>query len=83
MWRFLVLFLLCLLAAIGPVWLLWGVLVLYVLLWSGFEVIFITLLIDGYYGYGVSPYPYFTIAAVVLLVLVKLLRPYLSIYNQE
>ncbi len=70
-------------AAAGPVWLLWTSIAVYVLIGGGFEVLAITLLVDGYYGYHMVSYPYYTLITLLLLLLVHMLQPYLSVYNQE
>lgn len=56
--------------------------VAYVLRYSGFELIVLAALYDGYYG-AFTTVPYVTIAAAVLVLAADWLRPRLVLYTPE
>lgn len=66
----------------GPVWLFVPLFVLYILLYTGIEVLFIAVCIDAYFGYG-SAVPFlYTGCTAVLLLVIDILRPQLWMYNK-
>ena len=79
--RILLFCILAILGATGPLPLFALCFLLYTLVYTGFEVIFIAVCIDAYFGYG-SGY-YYTLSAGVLVLLVQMLRPKLFVYANE
>lgn len=53
----------------------------YALLWEGYELLFVAICLDAFFGAGV-PYPYFTIGTTILLVVSVWIRPRLVFYKQ-
>lgn len=54
----------------------------YVLIWTGYELVFGALLIDAYFGATILV-PHYTITAVALLCIAEWLKPRLLLYNTE
>lgn len=78
-------FLFCILIILGfsgPVWLFIPMVLVYIFIYTSAEVVCLAACIDAYYGYGSSlPYLYTLSTAAVLLVM-QILRPHISVYNQ-
>lgn len=69
-------------AATGPLWVFLPIVILYTFYYDGIEIILIAVLVDAYFGYGHTSVPWYTVAALGLLILVRFLRPYVSMYNR-
>ncbi len=55
----------------------------YALLYSAYELIFLALAIDVFYGSGYPmQIPYYTIVALVGVFFIEWVKPYISVYNQ-
>ncbi len=68
-------------ALAGPVFVFIPALVLYVLTYTGSEVLILTVAVDAYFGYGTThPYVY-TLCTGIGLILVHIVRPRLWVYN--
>lgn len=80
--RIILLCILTLTACMGPAWLFVVGAVGYAFAWNGLELLLLTVIIDGYFG-GMSELPLYTLGIAGCLLLARLLRPYLSIYNQQ
>ncbi len=73
---------LCIIGFLGPIQVfLFGVL-LYVFIWSSYELLIITLCIDVLFGTTSTSFVY-TISTGILLIASELLRPYLSWYTSQ
>ncbi len=68
-------------AATGPVWLLVASGLLYLAAYMGAELLLVAFLIDGYFGYAANTLPWYTLTTLVLLILARFLRPYISVYT--
>ncbi len=66
-------------AAAGPLWALLIVGVPYMLRYAGVELLLIALLVDSYFGFERTEWPLYTVATLVCIVLVRLLRPYITV----
>ncbi len=69
-------------AAAGPLWFLCLVGVPYLLYYAGIELLFVALLVDGYFGFERTDWPLYTLVVLVLIIVVQFLRPYISVYNR-
>lgn len=52
----------------------------YALVWEGYELFFLAVCLDAFFGAGMS-YPYFTFGTTLLLVMSVLVRPRLMFYT--
>jgi len=71
------------LAAVGPWFIFLPLLVLYVFLYIGTEVLIIAMLVDSYFLYNTGTWPWYTIATTILLIFAHWLRPHISLYNNK
>lgn len=69
-------------ALTGPLWLFLPLLVAYIVIYTGVEVLFVALLVDAYFGYGTTYVGLYTLATGVGLIAVHILRPRLFVYNR-
>lgn len=70
------------LALAGPVFLFIPALVIYILVYTGLEVLFLAACVDAYFGYGTT-HPYFYTACTGLgLLVTHIVRPRLWVYNK-
>lgn len=63
-------------------WLLLPFVLLHAFAWFAVELVVIAALIDAYFGI-LHPVPYYTLAAVVIVVLAEWLKPQLSMYADK
>ena len=54
----------------------------YALIWEGYELLFLAICLDAFFGAGAA-LPYYTIGTTSLLVLAVWLKPRLLLYSQE
>lgn len=76
------LFAILVLAIHFPWWILLPAVIVYLITFSGYEIVILAVLLDGYYGNAVSV-PYYTLCASVLWLLVEYLAPYLQVKKGE
>lgn len=69
-------------AATGPLWLFAPAALLYLVIYLGAELVLIAFLVDGYFGYAANALPWYTLTTLGLLVLLRFLRPYISVYTR-
>lgn len=69
-------------AATGPVWLFVPAALAYLFLYLGAELLLVAFLIDGYFGYAANALPWYTLTTLSSLLLLHLLRPYISVYTR-
>lgn len=84
-WRLVLFTIVLFCGATGTLALFAGVAIVYAFAYAGLELIIAAWLVDSFFRYGlatVDTIPLFTITAAVLVLLVVLLRPYLSLYNR-
>lgn len=55
--------------------------ILHALSWFGLELIVIGVLIDVYFGVGIT-IPYYTLAALVIVFVAEYIKPYLTFYSE-
>lgn len=53
----------------------------YAFKWSGYELIVLGMLVDGYFGFTIHEWPLYTISIVIVVIGVELIRPRLSLYT--
>lgn len=68
--------------AAGPWWALCLLGIPYLLYYTGLELLFVALLIDGYFGFERTDWPMYTVITFALMLMVQFLRPYISVYNR-
>ena len=71
------------LAAAGPWYLFIATLAWYTVWYLGLETFIPALIADSYFLIIPDTYPWYTIAVAVLMIVLLLLRPHMSMYNQE
>ncbi|OIP78411.1 MAG: hypothetical protein AUK16_00315 [Parcubacteria group bacterium CG2_30_44_11] len=81
-WRLFFYIVVLLTAATGPVWIFAPTALVYILRYTGAEILFITFLVDAYFGYGHTLVPWYSVSTFCLLITVRLLRPYISVYTR-
>ncbi len=68
-------------AATGPWWLFVLAFAVYAGVYVGTELLLVAFLIDGYYGYTTAVFPWYTLCALVVLLVVRIIRPHISVYT--
>ena len=81
--RIIIFVILIILASGGPVWLLLPGLVVYGLMYSGYELIFLGLFIDALFMHSGAIIPLYTVGITLWLIFAELAKPYLVLYNQS
>jgi len=66
----------------GPLWVFVGLVIAYIFLYFGIELIVVAAAIDGYFGYTDGGLFIYTLSVAGALFLAQCLKPYLSVYNQ-
>jgi len=66
----------------GPVWLFILGAALYIIVYTGVEIIFLALAIDAYFGYASGGYYIYTIITAAGLYIVQWAKPHIWVYNQ-
>lgn len=70
-------------AALAPVIVFAISALFYALFYSAYELIFLALAIDVFYGSGYPVHiPYYTIVALISVFFIEWVKPYISVYNQ-
>ncbi len=70
-------------AALAPVFVLALCAFVYVILFRAYELIFLALALDIFYGSGYPLHlPFYTIVALVGIFFIEWVKPYISVYNQ-
>jgi hypothetical protein len=69
-------------AAVGPLFIYIAVTLGYLFMYMGIEVVLVAFCIDGYFGYGRGLWPWYTLGTLIALIVVRLVRPYISLYNR-
>lgn len=83
MLRILLFCILLLISVVVPTWLLAVIALVYALRYTAYELIPLALCIDAYYGMSFYGHlPYYTLCAILLLIVVEYIKPRLSLYNE-
>jgi hypothetical protein len=81
-WRCIFFLTVLLTAATGPLWIFVPAAFMYTVWYTGAEILMVTLLVDAYFGYGHTAIPWYTFLALIMLIVLRLLKPYISLYNR-